>query len=134
MHIHAYIFSSWKIKLYVLLVLSFQIVAYYQYYSTWAHHLPDCHHFNKLGLFSIEKMATHGFRKIKTIQKEFYVKKFLFHFTLEILLKDWNIPWNSCTINLFNHFPIDRLLFGFVEAGDFAFSNSASVYILVHIP
>lgn len=71
--------------------------------------------------------------KIKPSKRKFHVKE------ISLLLYPGNsfqrlnsIPWNSCTINLFNHFPIDILLFGF--GGDFAFSNSASVYIPVRMP
>lgn len=51
MHIHTYVFLS-KNSSYVELILSFHLVACYEYYSMSAHEdLPNSLLFNQLGLF-----------------------------------------------------------------------------------
>lgn len=82
--------------------------------------------------FSIEKMAIHGLKKIKPSKREFNEKQPSLLFTLEILFKDCIVfhgivvPLTYLTVSLLMDFCLD---FG----GDFAFSNSVSMYISVPV-
>ena len=83
--------------------------------------------------FSIEKMAIHGLKKIKPSKREFNEKQISLLLTLEILFKDCIVfrgivvPLTYLTISLLMDFCLDFW-------GDFAFSNSASMYISVPVP